>query len=219
MPILQVYSFKNRYQQNNTRRIIMTSTNPSAAQTSATQKNLPVLKRGSKGRAVAYLQFLLISYGIKVIRVIDGDFGSNTENAIQQFQRQYNSVPNLNRPKLTVDGEVGEKTWRALGENFYRTCGPTEWDDAVKFPNITGNDLPVLKRGDKGEAIRFLQQMLLALNYISNDSFDANFSQEIDDAVREFQKVANIRVDGEVGSNTWGKLFEISRTGCRGIVG
>lgn len=198
----------------------MTSINPSAAAQTTATKNMPLLKRGSKGRAVAYLQFLFISYGIKVSGAgVDGDFGSNTENAVKQFQQQYNSVPNLNRPKLAVDGEVGDKTWRALGENFYRTCGPTEWDDAVRFPNINGNDLPVLKKGDKGEAVRFVQQMLLALNYITNDSFDGNFSQDIDQAVRDFQTVANIRVDGEVGSNTWGKLFETSRTGCRGIIG
>ncbi|WP_414586362.1 peptidoglycan-binding domain-containing protein [Scytonema sp. PCC 10023] len=192
----------------------MTSIDPSAAQTTAT-KNLPILKRGSKGRAVAYLQFLLISYGINVSGAgVDGDFGANTENAVKQFQQQYNSVPNVERPKLTVDGQVGEKTWRALGDNFYRTCGPTEWDDAVKFPNITGNDLPTLKKDDKGEAVRLLQQMLLALNYISNDSFDGNFSQDIDTAVRNFQAAANIRTDGEVGANTWGKLFEVSRVAC-----
>lgn len=197
----------------------MTSINPSAAaQTSAT-KNLPILKRGSKGRTVAYLQFLLISYGINIRGAgVDGDFGANTENAVKQFQQQYNSVPNVERLKLTVDGEVGDKTWRALGNNFYRTCGPTEWDDAVKFPNITGNDLPTLKKDDKGEAVRLLQQMLLALNFITNDSFDGNFSQNIDIAVRNFQAVANIRRDGEVGPNTWGKLFEVSRVACNGTV-
>lgn len=197
----------------------MTSINPSAAaQTSAT-KNMPILKRGSKGRAVAYLQFLLISYGINVGGAgVDGDFGTNTENAVKTFQQQYNSVPNVERPKLTVDGEVAEKTWRALGDNFYRTCGPTEWDDAVKFPNITGNDLPTLRKDDKGEAVRFLQQMLLALNYITNDSFDGNFSQDIVIAVRNFQAVAGVKQDGEVGLNTWGKLFEVSRVACDGTV-
>lgn len=196
----------------------MTSINPSAAQTTAT-KNLPILKRGSKGRAVAYLQFLLISYGINISGAgVDGDFGPNTENAVKQFQQQYNSVPNVERPKLTVDGQVGEKTWRALGDNFYRTCGPTEWDDAVKFPNITGNDLPTLKKDDKGEAVRLLQQMLLALNYITNDSFDGNFSQDVETAVKDFQAVAGVKQDGEVGPNTWGKLFEVSRVACDGTV-
>jgi hypothetical protein len=70
-----------------------------------------------------------------------------------------------------------------LGNNFYRTCGPTEWDDAVKFPNITGNDLPTLKKDDKGEAVRLLQQMLLALNFITNDSFDTVFKVALEGAL------------------------------------
>ncbi|KAB8335007.1 peptidoglycan-binding protein [Scytonema tolypothrichoides VB-61278] len=193
----------------------MTSTNPSTA-----TKNMPLLKKGSKGRAVAYLQFLLISYGFEISRAgVDGDFGSNTEKAVKQFQQKRNSVPNVEPPQLKVDGEVGDKTWRALGDNFYRTCGPTEWDDAVKFPNINGNDLPTLNKGDKGEAVRFLQQILVTLNYVNNDSFDGNFSQDIDQAVRDFQTAASIRVDGEVGSNTWGKLFETSRVACNRSVG
>ena len=161
----------------------MASINASAAQTTAS-KNMPLLQRGSKGKTVAYLQFLLISYGINVRGTgVDGDFGANTENAVKQFQQQYNSVPNVERPKLTVDGEVGDKTWRALGNNFYRTCGPTEWDDAVKFPNITGNDLPTLKKDDKGEAVKLLQQMLLALNFITNDSFDTVFKVALEGAL------------------------------------
>ena len=63
----------------------MASINASAAQTTAS-KNMPVLKRDSKGRTVAYLQFLLISYGINVGSAgVDGNFATNTENALKQF--------------------------------------------------------------------------------------------------------------------------------------
>lgn len=57
-----------------------------------------ILRRGSKGADVRYLQSILLV-------TVDGSFGPITEAAVRDFQK---------RNKLTVDGIVGPKTWTAL---------------------------------------------------------------------------------------------------------
>lgn len=71
-------------------------------------ENLPTLKRGMKGEYVSLLQTKLVNKGYSVGSYgIDGDFGSATMKAVQQFQRDNG---------LTVDGIVGAKTWAALND-------------------------------------------------------------------------------------------------------
>ena len=66
----------------------------------------PTLRRGDKGDAVILLQSELIRLGYSLPKYgIDGDFGKETEMAVKQFQQDN---------RLTVDGVVGPKTWKAL---------------------------------------------------------------------------------------------------------
>lgn len=67
-------------------------------------KDKQTIRKGSKGADVTYLQTKLTERGYSLGKV-DGDFGTNTENAVKQFQTD-NS--------LTVDGIVGKNTWDAL---------------------------------------------------------------------------------------------------------
>lgn len=62
-----------------------------------------VLKRGSRGVDVKYLQYMLNKAGYKL--AIDGSFGPSTEKAVKSFQTNN---------KLTVDGIVGKNTWQEL---------------------------------------------------------------------------------------------------------
>lgn len=64
----------------------------------------PVLRNGSRGAYVEFLQRLLESK-LYPVGTIDGIFGRNTETAVRNFQRANN---------LSVDGIVGANTWRAL---------------------------------------------------------------------------------------------------------
>lgn len=67
--------------------------------------------------------------------------------------------------------------------------------------------LPRLVRGDQGEAVRFLQQLLIALGY--DVRFDADYGPSTENAVRSFQEyrrdLAQV-VDGKVGTLTWRAL-------------
>lgn len=65
---------------------------------------LEELKKGAKGKQVKALQQLLVANGC-ACGTPDGEFGSNTENGVKEFQRKNG---------LTVDGIAGEKTWNKL---------------------------------------------------------------------------------------------------------
>lgn len=94
--------------------------------------DLPILRRGSSGRSVKYLQYLLVQNGYNP-QGLDGVFGTNTENAVRSFQ-------NFNG--LNVDGVVGPNTWRAL---------------LVLNPSSK-----ILKQGSVGSYVLYLQQKLQA---------------------------------------------------------
>lgn len=66
----------------------------------------PTLRKGSKGDAVVDLQNKLVKLGYYLGPYgVDGDFGTNTEKAVKQFQSDRG---------LAVDGVVGKKTFEAL---------------------------------------------------------------------------------------------------------
>ena len=71
----------------------------------------PTLRIGSTGPAVTRLQQLLRNEGFDP-GPIDGIFGSRTQAAVIEFQREMD---------LVADGIVGIRTWTALGVN----CGTT----------------------------------------------------------------------------------------------
>ncbi len=64
----------------------------------------PILRFGSKGSDVEYLQRRLNGIGFGTI-VVDEIFGVGTEEAVKKFQKYYG---------LTVDGIVGTLTWAKL---------------------------------------------------------------------------------------------------------
>lgn len=89
-----------------------------------------LIKQGSTGRLVRYLQFMLKVNGYSV-GAVDGVFGKNTKNAVVAFQQANN---------LTPDGIVGTKTW-------------------AKINNLTP-EVRVLKKGSIGAEVEYLQQKL-----------------------------------------------------------
>lgn len=69
----------------------------------AVNANMPVLRKGSRGEDVKFLQIQLTRMGYPL--VADGIFGSGTDAAVKQFQQ---------RNGLGVDGVVGTFTWARL---------------------------------------------------------------------------------------------------------
>ena len=78
--------------------------------TTVTEKTVTVklrqLKKGSVGNDVKALQTLLIVGGYSCGSAgADGDFGSGTDIAVKEYQRNHG---------LTADGVVGEGTWEKM---------------------------------------------------------------------------------------------------------
>ena len=66
----------------------------------------PTLKKGAKGKTVKRAQQLLLERGYKLPKYgADGDYGSETEAAVKQFQKDWG---------LKQDGIIGPETWKML---------------------------------------------------------------------------------------------------------
>jgi peptidoglycan hydrolase-like protein with peptidoglycan-binding domain len=147
-----------------------------------TTSGTATLKYGSNGEAVVLLQQKLNSQGYSL--TADGAFGSNTLSAVKSFQSSKG---------LTADGIVGPLTWSALGSVT-----------AAQPPESTDPGDNVLRYGDRGEAVKVLQQKLNVFKY--NLSADGVFGAGTSFAVKDFQRVVGLSADGVVGSSTWRAL-------------
>lgn len=90
------------------------------------------------------------------------------------------------------------------------TEGKTENTTANSKGESTVNiELKVLKSGSTGEQVKNLQRLLIAKGYtLKKYGADGDFGGETETAVKAFQKVNYLTVDGIVGLNTWSKLLK-----------
>jgi len=68
---------------------------------------------------------------------------------------------------------------------------------------------PSLRLGDRGPAVRQLQQMLQANGFLNGEATGV-FDRATQAAVREFQTFANLSVDGVAGAATWDALLRMT---------
>ena len=59
----------------------------------------------------------------------------------------------------------------------------------------------------QGADVLRVQQRLLTLGYTEAGTADGLFGSLTDQAVRRFQEINNLEVDGVVGPKTWDQLF------------
>lgn len=74
-------------------------------------------------------------------------------------------------------------------------------------------EMPVLKKGSTGEAVKTLQRLLRQLQYVNTDGktlliVDGNFGSNTEAAVKRWQKKHLGTADGIVGAKTWNKLLK-----------
>lgn len=70
-------------------------------------------------------------------------------------------------------------------------------------------ELYVLRYNAKGEQVKNLQRLLIAKGYtLKKYGADGDFGEETETAVKAFQKVNNLTVDGIVGQKTWNKMLK-----------
>lgn len=109
------------------------------------------LRKGDEGQDVKELQTILMKAGEKLPKYgADGEFGTETLNAIKSFQNANN---------LTVDGIVGKQTYAALEKYEEEThtkrmvvvSGGTV--NVRPTPDKTGDPIKIAKKGEKYEWI------------------------------------------------------------------
>lgn len=137
----------------------------------------------------------------------DGDFGTNTKNAVDAYQK--------NVMKVTNGGDVvGNRTWSSMG-----FCDGFSGPSYASFGGSTAAHCPgALSVGSSGTWVQALQQELnidaehteIPFTYNGTDWFplalDGSFGSNTKLAVQDLQSKSGLSQDGSVGPNTWGAL-------------
>lgn len=77
----------------------------------------------------------------------------------------------------------------------------------TKTENRGGVEMPIIRKGDKGTAVRILQRMLLANGcQLPRYGVDGDAGAETIAAVKAFQTTHNLAADGDAGPLTWAAL-------------
>ena len=68
--------------------------------------------------------------------------------------------------------------------------------------------LPTLRKGDKGDSVRYLQTLLMERGYdLGKWGVDGDFGNQTETAVKRFQRDWDLTQDGVVGKKTWDTLL------------
>ena len=163
------------------------------------------LRIGSTGESVEQLQVWLRAAGrfyesIPVISAVDGIFGTATENAVKAFQNTFN---------LTADGIVGPMTWRQLQSVYNNLEG--DINAGASGPPVYPGEL--LRVGSRGENVRIMQNYLNAIGRIYTGIptlvADGIYGNATANAVRTFQRLFGLTVDGIIGRITWNRIVTV----------
>lgn len=165
-----------------------------------------VIRRGDRGRDVRTIQYYLNFLGFFNDRLpqlnVDGIFGSETENAVRTFQRNYG---------LTVDGIVGRATWNAIINAYDSTLNslPDEYRSysSLLYPGYT------LTVGASGNAVTQIQTFLRTIaqnnNAVPLINVDGIYGEQTRNAVIAVQRLSGIEQTGAVGPLTWNAIVNL----------
>lgn len=107
-----------------------------------------ILRKGTQGEDVKALQRVLNAQGFNIGEV-DGDFGDQTKDALIKFQT---------KAGLTIDGEVGPQTWKALDPESSADV-PLSLGSRAKLADFAENEAAKALRwsGSNSEAEKYLK--------------------------------------------------------------
>lgn len=160
------------------------------------------LSHGSNGEDVRFLQKALNKIsshykGVLKISAITGHFGEETEKAVRDFQRIFN---------LKEDGIVGHKTWKKICM-MYAIIKRLDHNESLEE---MAPEFKTLFYGQTGEDIKRLQEdlnkILKDFNNYDEIKEDGIFGPDTEKAVKFFQRVFGLNVDGVAGKNTLGRI-------------
>lgn len=152
------------------------------------------LQKGDSGSAVKAVQQRLKELGY-YSSSCDGNFGTQTVNAVKAFQKKNG---------LSQTGIADAATQKKLHSS-----------SAVKANAATSKTDGTLKKGDKGTAVKQLQQRLKELGYYTS-AIDSEYGAKTIAAVKAFQQKNGLTADGVAGSATLKKVNSSSAVSASG---
>ena len=170
------------------------------------------LRLGSTGDDVRIIQRQLNRIaknypGIGTIANINGVFGSDTEQMVKKFQKQFS---------LTTDGVIGRATWYKISYIYASVKKLAELTSEGELPNgqPSSGVYPgsPLRLGSTGGSVTQIQFWLSTISgYVASVpdvTVDGVFGAATTAAVRAYQQYAGLTVDGVVGPATWESLYD-----------
>ena len=110
----------------------------------------------------------------------------------------------LNGDLATFKKQV--KYYWAIDARAYNQNGKAVADTSGKGGATVKVELPVLKKGCKGEAVKFAQTLLNAAGY-NCGTVDGDAGPKFDTATRKYQAAKKLTVDGKWGPQMYGSFF------------
>lgn len=154
--------------------------------------NSEILSKGDSSQNVVELQQALKQKGYFGSE-ITGYFGSDTQNAVIEFQRDNGLEP---------DGKVGPETSESIFGDDY----------TVLFASLSESDgtASSLSLGNTGENVVLLQQRLAELEYYDYDTVTGYYGPVTQASVKKFQSCAGLGLSGVADLDTLQALFSDS---------
>jgi len=160
----------------------------------------------------------LVAVGFKSVGEISEGFQKGDVAVIQNFTGHKHGHMQMYSGSKWISDFKQRDFWPG---SSYRKSEPDYL--IYRFPGLTGGvpapppalweQAPypgkLIKKGMKGSDVKVIQNQLLKKGYdLGRWGADGDFGDATDKAVRDFQKKHGLGVDGKVGRNTWGKLFQ-----------
>ena len=131
----------------------------------------------------------------------DGIYGPETRRAIEEFQKLYG---------LPVTGEADSATWNRLVKVLRDIQNGCSVPKPIMVLPATFMDLGP---GEENDAVYFVQLMLNALakqfGNLLTVTVNGKYDNELQQAVKQFQKAANLPQSGTVDRNTWNRMASL----------
>lgn len=166
------------------------------------------IRRGDTGIYVTRIQVILnrISQNypaIPKVYPVDGIFGFKTEDSVIAFQRIFG---------LTPDGIVGKATWYELQRLYIGVKRLAELNsEGLRYDEFSWQYPDAIELGDSGVKVNHLQYMLAVIaefyDEVPSLAVTGYFEEDTKNSVEAFQRLANTRVNGIVGAETWDLIY------------
>ena len=177
--------------------------------TSETETFYPqgTLKLYDFGEAVTELQKKLHEQGFLSSAYVDGQFGTHTKEAVENFQSTIH---------LTADGIAWPQTIDLLRHTFGEwtvTMEPTYYEPGIRSRTCSRCGFTetqaygtTLRQGMYGDEVKQLQMRLLELGYAAGTP-DGSYGDSTRRAVRSYQTDQGFQADGVCWPGVWNALF------------